>query len=124
MRTWPIISTRTRISGSVSLVCSPFYATCACWVQVLRVDPDQWTARTADGALSAQWEHTILVTADGYEVLTLRDAEEERGFERRGRARLSSLQEEGGSTTNNQSVAWLYTPQQQKVLSGSEYSLP
>ena len=121
MRTWPII----RISGSVSLVCSPFYATCARWVQVLRVDPDQWTARTADGALSAQWEHTILVTADGYEVLTLRDAEEERGFERRGRALSSSLQEEGGSTTNNQSVlAWLYTPQQQKVLSGSEYSLP
>lgn len=30
---------------------------------------DDWTAVTADGRLSAQWEHTILVTDDGYEVL-------------------------------------------------------
>jgi methionyl aminopeptidase len=32
---------------------------------------DGWTVRTADGELSAQWEHTVLVTEDGYEVLTL-----------------------------------------------------
>ena len=32
---------------------------------------DGWTAVTVDGALSAQWEHTVLVTADGVEVLTL-----------------------------------------------------
>jgi methionyl aminopeptidase len=31
---------------------------------------DGWTIVTADHSLSAQWEHTILVTADGYEVLT------------------------------------------------------
>jgi methionyl aminopeptidase len=31
---------------------------------------DGWTARTADGKLSAQFEHTILVTETGYEVLT------------------------------------------------------
>jgi methionyl aminopeptidase len=31
---------------------------------------DGWTAVTADGKLSAQWEHTILVTNDGYEILT------------------------------------------------------
>lgn len=31
---------------------------------------DGWTVRTADGSLSAQWEHTILVTPDGHEVLT------------------------------------------------------
>ncbi|HOV48763.1 MAG TPA: methionyl aminopeptidase [Anaerolineae bacterium] len=31
---------------------------------------DGWTALTADGSLSAQWEHTVLVTADGVEVLT------------------------------------------------------
>lgn len=31
---------------------------------------DGWTVRTADGALSAQWEHTVLVTANGYDVLT------------------------------------------------------
>ena len=30
-----------------------------------------WTIVTKDHSLSAQWEHTILVTGDGYEVLTL-----------------------------------------------------
>jgi methionyl aminopeptidase len=32
---------------------------------------DGWTIVTADHSLSAQWEHTVLVTADGYEVLTV-----------------------------------------------------
>ena len=32
--------------------------------------PDKWTVVTRDRSLSAQWEHTILVTADGFEVLT------------------------------------------------------
>ncbi len=31
---------------------------------------DGWTARTVDNKLSAQFEHTILVTKDGYEILT------------------------------------------------------
>ncbi|HEY5259557.1 MAG TPA: M24 family metallopeptidase, partial [Rhabdochlamydiaceae bacterium] len=31
---------------------------------------DHWTARTADGKPSAQWEHTILITPNGHEVLT------------------------------------------------------
>ena len=31
---------------------------------------DGWTIVTADHSLSAQWEHTVLVTQDGYEVLT------------------------------------------------------
>lgn len=36
------------------------------------IDPiDQWTARTADGKPSAQWEHTILITETGHEILTL-----------------------------------------------------
>jgi methionyl aminopeptidase len=35
------------------------------------VDPlDQWTARTKDGKDSAQWEHTVLITPTGYEILT------------------------------------------------------
>ena len=33
--------------------------------------PDNWTVVTRDHALSAQWEHTILVTDKGHEVLTL-----------------------------------------------------
>lgn len=36
---------------------------------------DGWTVRTADGALSAQWEHTVLVTPHGHEILTLGAAE-------------------------------------------------
>jgi len=37
------------------------------------VDPnDKWTVRTADGGLSAQFEHTVLVTRDGCEILTAR----------------------------------------------------
>jgi methionyl aminopeptidase len=43
----------------------------------IRVLEDQWTAVTVDGALSAQWEHTILVTHSGFEVLTLRSDERE-----------------------------------------------
>jgi methionyl aminopeptidase len=31
---------------------------------------DGWTVVTADGSLSAQWEHTIAVTSNGYEILT------------------------------------------------------
>jgi methionyl aminopeptidase len=38
------------------------------------VDPvDQWTVRTKDGKPSAQWEHTILITDTGHEVLTAVD---------------------------------------------------
>lgn len=36
---------------------------------------DNWTVLTKDRSLSAQWEHTLLVTDDGVEILTLRDDE-------------------------------------------------
>ena len=36
----------------------------------VRMLDDEWTAVTADGALSAHFEHTILITEDGPEVLT------------------------------------------------------
>lgn len=32
---------------------------------------DEWTVVTADGSLSAQWEHTVVVTRDGHELTTL-----------------------------------------------------
>ena len=35
-----------------------------------RILPDRWTAVTVDRALSAQFEHTVLVTETGYEILT------------------------------------------------------
>ncbi len=38
-----------------------------------KVLADGWTVITADGKLSAQFEHTIAVTADGFEILTLLD---------------------------------------------------
>ncbi len=38
--------------------------------------PDKWTVVTKDHSLSAQWEHTILVTDTGYEVLTKRSEED------------------------------------------------
>lgn len=34
------------------------------------MDANQWTARTRDGKPSAQWEHTVLITEDGHEILT------------------------------------------------------
>ena len=37
----------------------------------VRLLPDGWTVVTKDHTLSAQWEHTILITETGYEVLTL-----------------------------------------------------
>ena len=40
-----------------------------------RLLADQWTVVTKDHSLSAQWEHTILVTKNGYEILTLRSDE-------------------------------------------------
>ena len=36
-----------------------------------KLDKDNWTARTKDGSLTAQWEHTILVTETGHEILTV-----------------------------------------------------
>ncbi|WP_211825664.1 type I methionyl aminopeptidase [Kistimonas asteriae] len=41
-----------------------------------KLKPDGWTAVTKDRRLSAQWEHTILVTQDGVEILTLRNDEQ------------------------------------------------
>lgn len=37
----------------------------------VRILDDQWTVVTADGSLSAHFEHTVAVTADGPEILTL-----------------------------------------------------
>ena len=40
-----------------------------------RLLKDGWTVVTEDGSLSAQFEHTLLVTEQGYEILTLRGEE-------------------------------------------------
>ena len=38
--------------------------------QGCKIDDDGWTARTADGSLSAQYEHTLAITKNGPEILT------------------------------------------------------
>ena len=40
-----------------------------------RVLNDGWTVVTKDGRNSAQWEHTVAVTENGYDVLTKRSEE-------------------------------------------------
>lgn len=49
----------------------------------VRLLPDGWTVITKDHSLSAQWEHTVLVTDSGYEVLTLGAKERERTAQER-----------------------------------------
>jgi methionyl aminopeptidase len=41
----------------------------------VRTEADGWTVVTRDGSLSAQFEHTVAVTASGVAVLTLRPEE-------------------------------------------------
>ncbi|HTV03085.1 MAG TPA: type I methionyl aminopeptidase [Luteitalea sp.] len=45
----------------------------------VRVLSDGWTAVTTDGKLSAHFEHTVAVTADGFEILTLRPVPQQVG---------------------------------------------
>jgi methionyl aminopeptidase len=42
---------------------------------------DGWTVRTRDGKMSAQFEHTILMTEDGPEILTLTQHGPQRGHQ-------------------------------------------
>ena len=42
----------------------------------MQLDNDGWTVHTP-GLASCQWEHTILITDKGYEILTLRDGEKD-----------------------------------------------
>lgn len=41
----------------------------------IKILPDQWTAVTKDHKMSAQWEHTLMVTATGCEIFTWREEE-------------------------------------------------
>jgi methionyl aminopeptidase len=42
----------------------------------VRMLDDGWTAVTVDGSLSAHFEHTVAVTTNGPEILTLRDEDQ------------------------------------------------
>jgi methionyl aminopeptidase len=52
----------------------------------VKVLADGWTAVTRDGSLSAHFEHTVVVTKDGREILTLRPQDEERAKQLLGAA--------------------------------------
>ena len=48
--------------------------------EVTTDEQDGWTVRTADGSLSAQFEHTILVTENGADILTLTPSQKAAGI--------------------------------------------
>jgi len=55
---------------------NPFFTTdSAACLRGIEIEADAVLKATKDHKLSAQWEHTILVTSDGYEVLTRRSEE-------------------------------------------------
>ena len=62
-----------RIKSNMAFTIEPMINMSSNWrVNVLE---DNWTAITCDGQLSAQFEHTLLVTDTGVEVLTLMEGE-------------------------------------------------
>lgn len=56
-----------KLRAGMTLAIEPIVNAGSKFTRTLR---DKWTAVTADNALSAQFEHTVLVTEDGYEILT------------------------------------------------------
>lgn len=56
-----------RLSAGMTLAIEPMVNQGDWQVEVL---DDQWTVVTADGSLSAHYENTVLITKDGYEILT------------------------------------------------------
>ena len=60
--------TGTELKAGMTLTVEPMVNAGKRHVKLLN---DGWTVVTKDHSLSAQWEHTILITDDGYEVLTL-----------------------------------------------------
>jgi methionyl aminopeptidase len=62
----------TALEAGMIITIEPMINLGKCGVKVL---PDGWTAVTRDRSLSAQFEHTILVSPNGYEILTLRKEE-------------------------------------------------
>lgn len=60
--------TGPRLRAGMALTVEPMVNLGGRWIREL---DDGWTLVTEDGSLSAQWEHTVLVTPTGYEILTL-----------------------------------------------------
>ncbi len=63
-----ITGTGMELKAGMTLTVEPMVNAGKAAVKLL---PDGWTVVTKDHSLSAQWEHTVLITETGYEVLTL-----------------------------------------------------
>jgi methionyl aminopeptidase len=61
----------TRLRPGMVLAIEPMVNTGS---QDITTDPDGWTTRSADGSLSAHFEHTVVILSDGPELLTRNDA--------------------------------------------------
>jgi methionyl aminopeptidase len=59
--------TGMRLKAGMTIAIEPMAALGTHEVQLA---PDHWTIKTADGSLGAQFEHTVLVTETGFEILT------------------------------------------------------
>lgn len=64
--------TGLRLLSGMTLTVEPMINAGSYTVKLL---PDRWTVVTCDHSLSAQWEHTVAVTGNGHEILTLRSDE-------------------------------------------------
>ena len=70
----PHIGTRgagVRLKAGMAITVEPMVNLGGAAVRVLE---DGWTIVTADGSLSAQWEHTVVVTREGHEITTLSES--------------------------------------------------
>jgi methionyl aminopeptidase len=63
-----VSGTGTSLKAGMTIAIEPM-ATLGDWH--VKMDRDGWTIRTIDGSLAAHFEHTILITQDGYEILTV-----------------------------------------------------
>jgi methionyl aminopeptidase len=63
-----VAGTGPKLSAGMTIAIEPM-ATLG--TQHITVDDDGWTIRTQDNSLAAHFEHTILITNDGYEILTV-----------------------------------------------------
>ena len=66
----------------------------------IKILPDQWTAVTKDHKMSAQWEHTLMVTDQGCEIFTLRN--EERNGANNVRAPAAQTEEPATNTPHEE----------------------
>ena len=67
-----LIILNTELKPGMTFTIEPMINTGKKYVTILR---DGWTAVTKDKSLSAQWEHTLMVTETGFEIFTLRKEE-------------------------------------------------